>query len=175
MRAAHFAAMASSTSSTCPRHAGRGQLLIKVAANGVCGSDRKILQGFNLIPGHEVAGTVVEAGPGCQTRPGTRIAAYIPIHCGECPFCLQGKGNLCPNMKGLLGWATDGGYAEYMLVRICALRWRTGSLSPGRRAARYGTSSHALRLSAAGTPRASGHRRGAGGHRRRSLKALWCA
>ena len=39
---------------------GEGQLLIKVAANGVCGSDRKILQGgFNLIPGHEVAGTVV--------------------------------------------------------------------------------------------------------------------
>lgn len=96
---------------------GEGQLLIKVAANGVCGSDRKILRGgFNLIPGHEVAGTVVDAGPGCQTRPGTRVAAYIPIHCGECSFCRQGKGNLCPNMQGLLGWATDGGYAEYMLV-----------------------------------------------------------
>jgi D-arabinose 1-dehydrogenase-like Zn-dependent alcohol dehydrogenase len=66
---------------------GEGQLLIQVAANGVCGSDRKILRsGFPLIPGHEVAGTVVEAGPGCRTRPGTRIGAYIPIHCGGCPF-----------------------------------------------------------------------------------------
>ncbi|MBN1401566.1 MAG: alcohol dehydrogenase catalytic domain-containing protein [Anaerolineae bacterium] len=94
-----------------------GELLIRVAANGVCGSDRKILRsGFNLIPGHEVAGTVVEAGAGCQTKIGARIAAYIPVHCGECPYCQKGAGNLCPNKKGLLGWSTNGGYAEYMIV-----------------------------------------------------------
>jgi 2-desacetyl-2-hydroxyethyl bacteriochlorophyllide A dehydrogenase len=92
-------------------------VLIQVAANGVCGSDRKILRsGFALIPGHEVAGTVVETGPGCTTRVGARVAVYIPRHCGACPFCAQGRGNLCPNMKGLLGWATDGGYAEYMVL-----------------------------------------------------------
>ena len=96
---------------------GEGQLLIEVAANGVCGSDHKILDGgFRRIPGHEAAGTVVEAGPGCQTEIGARVAAYIPLHCGECAFCLKGRGNLCPNKKGLLGWSTDGGYAEYMLV-----------------------------------------------------------
>lgn len=130
---------------------GEGQLLIEVAANGVCGSDRKILRGgFKLIPGHEVAGTVVDAGPGCQTRPGTRIAAYIPIHCGECPFCRLGKGNLCPNMKGLLGWSTDGGYAEYMLVPDRnALPLEDGiSFHDGVVLLdTIGTSGHALRLS----------------------------
>jgi threonine 3-dehydrogenase len=130
---------------------GEGQLLIKVAANGVCGSDRKILRsGFNLIPGHEVAGTVVQAGPGCQTHLGTRIAAYIPIHCGKCVFCRQGKGNLCPNMKGLLGWATDGGYAEYMLVpdRNALLLEDSISFHDGVVLLdTIGTSGHALRLS----------------------------
>ena len=96
---------------------GEGQLLIEVAANGVCGSDHKILEGgFHLIPGHEVAGTVVETGPGCRTEVGTRIAVYIPMHCGECEFCQEGKGNLCPNKRGLLGWTSDGGYAEYMIL-----------------------------------------------------------
>jgi 2-desacetyl-2-hydroxyethyl bacteriochlorophyllide A dehydrogenase len=94
-----------------------GELLIRVAANGVCGSDHKILDSsFELIPGHEVVGTVVETGPDCRTEIGTRIAAYIPIHCGECAFCRRGEGNLCPHKKGLLGWSTSGGYAEYMIV-----------------------------------------------------------
>jgi len=96
---------------------GKGQLLIKVAANGVCGSDRKILRGgFRHIPGHEVTGTVVEAGPGCKTEIGTRVAVYIPMYCGQCRFCRGGQRNLCPNKEGLLGWSTDGGYAEYMLL-----------------------------------------------------------
>lgn len=96
---------------------GPGELLIRVAANGLCGSDRKILRrGFDRIPGHEVVGTVVERGADCQTALGARIGAYIPIHCGECVFCLQGKGNLCRRKKGLLGWGTDGGYAEFMIV-----------------------------------------------------------
>lgn len=128
-----------------------GQLLIKVAANGVCGSDRKILRsGFELIPGHEVAGTVVEAAPGCRTKPGARIAAYIPIHCGECSFCRQGKGNLCPNMKGLLGWSTDGGYAEYMVIpdrNALALDDRISFHEGVVLLDTIGTSGHALRLS----------------------------
>jgi threonine dehydrogenase-like Zn-dependent dehydrogenase len=96
---------------------GAGEVLMRVAANGVCGSDHKILKsGFNLIPGHEVAGTVVEVGPGCNTAVGARVAAYIPLYCGQCAYCQQGKGNLCRHSKGLLGWSTDGGYAEYMIV-----------------------------------------------------------
>jgi len=127
-----------------------GEVLIRVAANGVCGSDRKILRsGFSFIPGHEVAGTVVQSGPGCQTPLGMRVAAYIPLYCGTCPLCMQGRENLCRKKPGLLGWVSNGGYAEYMLV-------------PDRNALRLddrlsfhdgvilldtiGTSGHALRL-----------------------------
>lgn len=96
---------------------GPGELLIRVAANGVCGSDRKILEGgFARIPGHEVAGTIVEATDGCVTPIGARVAVYIPRHCGACVYCQAGKGNLCPHKPGLLGWSTDGGYAEYMVI-----------------------------------------------------------
>jgi len=130
---------------------GEGEVLIRVAANGVCGSDRKILRsGFQLIPGHEVAGTVVEAGPGCKVQVGARVAAYIPIHCGECPFCKKGQGNLCPNMKGLLGWSTNGGYAEYMvlpdrnaLVMDDRISFDEGVLLLDT----VGTAGHAIRLS----------------------------
>lgn len=127
-----------------------GELLIRVAANGVCGSDRKILRGgFDHIPGHEVAGTVVEATEGCQTPVGARVAVYIPRHCGECVYCQAGRGNLCPHKQGLLGWATDGGYAEYMVIpdrnalRLDdALSFEQGVLLLDT----IGTSSHGLRL-----------------------------
>jgi threonine dehydrogenase-like Zn-dependent dehydrogenase len=96
---------------------GPGEVLMRVAANGVCGSDHKILVGgFDRIPGHEAAGTVVEVGPGCHMSVGSRVAAYIPLYCGECRFCRQGAGNICAHRRGLLGWSTDGGYAEYMVL-----------------------------------------------------------
>jgi len=132
-----------------------GELLIRVAANGICGSDRKALDaGYPHVTGHEVVGTVVEAAEGCQTPVGARIAVYIPRYCGKCVICRTGRENLCPHKAGLLGWATDGGYAEYMVV-------------PDRNALRLddripfdqgvvlldtvGTSSHGLRLASAET------------------------
>jgi 2-desacetyl-2-hydroxyethyl bacteriochlorophyllide A dehydrogenase len=131
-----------------------GELLIKVAANGVCGSDRKILRGgFELIPGHEVSGTVVEATSGCQTPLGARVAVYIPRYCGECIYCQDGRGNLCPHKPGLLGWSTNGGYAEYMaLPDRNALRLDDRvSLDQGVLLLdTLGTSSHGLRLAQAG-------------------------
>ena len=130
-----------------------GEVLIKVAANGVCGSDRKILRGgFGLIPGHEVSGTVVEVTPGCETPVGARVAVYIPRHCGECVYCQAGRGNLCPHKPGLLGWSTDGGYAEYMaLPDRNALRLDDRiSLDQGVLLLdTLGTSSHGLRLARA--------------------------
>jgi 2-desacetyl-2-hydroxyethyl bacteriochlorophyllide A dehydrogenase len=129
---------------------GAGELLIRVAANGVCGSDLKILKGgFERIPGHEVAGTVVEAGEGCSTPLGTRVAAYIPLYCGECPLCARGKENVCQNRPGLLGWSTDGGYAEYMLLpdRNALLLADGISFDEGVLLLdTLGTSGHALRL-----------------------------
>lgn len=117
----------------------------------MCGSDHKILEGgFQRIPGHEVAGTVAEAGPACKTEIGTRVAVYIPVHCGKCEYCEQGKGNLCPNKKGLLGWSSDGGYAEYMIVpdRNALVLDDQISFEEGVVLLdTIGTSAHALRLS----------------------------
>jgi 2-desacetyl-2-hydroxyethyl bacteriochlorophyllide A dehydrogenase len=151
MRAAYFRGNETIELTDVPTpRPGKGEVLIRVAANGVCGSDRKILRsGFAFIPGHEVAGTVVQTGGDCTTPVGARVAAYIPLYCGACPICERKRENLCPHKPGLLGWATNGGYAEYMLV-------------PDRNALRLddhlsfsegvilldtiGTSGHALRL-----------------------------
>ncbi len=118
MRAAYFRGneVIELTEVPTPRP-GPGEILIRVAANGVCGSDRKILRsGFAFIPGHEVAGTVVEVGSGCNTPVGARVAAYIPLYCGTCSICRGGRENLCRHKPGLLGWVTNGGYAEYMVL-----------------------------------------------------------
>ena len=116
MRAAYFRGNRLIEFAEAPTpHPGPGEVTIRVAANGVCGSDHKALErGHNTIPGHEVVGTVFEVGEGCTLAAGTRVAAYIPLHCGQCPYCRRGAGNLCPHRRGLLGWSTDGGYAEYM-------------------------------------------------------------
>ncbi len=93
-----------------------GEVLIKVAYCGVCGSERKVFRnGINVIPGHEVSGTVVDAN-GTEVPEGTRIAGYLPLYCGVCRFCVSGNTNRCSNRGGLLGWSHpwDGGYAEYM-------------------------------------------------------------
>jgi len=133
---------------------GEGEVLIKVAANGVCGSDRKILRGGHpRIPGHETAGTVVETGRGCKVQPGARVAVYIPRHCGACAYCAQGRGNLCPHMKGLLGWGTDGGYAEYMVLperNALPLDDRLSFEEGVILLDTIGTSGHAVRLSRCG-------------------------
>ncbi|MGI6368790.1 MAG: zinc-dependent alcohol dehydrogenase [Anaerolineae bacterium] len=130
-----------------------GEVLIRVGANGVCGSDRKILRGgHDLVPGHEVSGTVVEVTPGCTTPIGARVAVYIPRYCGVCEYCQSGRGNLCPNKPGLLGWATNGGYAEYMaLPERNALRIDDRlTLDQGVLLLdTLGTSSHGLRLARA--------------------------
>lgn len=151
MRAAYFRGNGQIELTEVPTPQPRvGEILIRVAANGVCGSDHKAMErGHKTIPGHEVAGTVVEAGEGCKLAAGTRVAAYIPLHCGECPYCRRGAGNLCPHKKGLLGWSTDGGYAEYMrLPERNALPLAEGvSLAEGVLLLdTLGTSGHALRL-----------------------------
>jgi 2-desacetyl-2-hydroxyethyl bacteriochlorophyllide A dehydrogenase len=128
-----------------------GEILIRVAANGLCGSDHKILtRGFDHIPGHETVGTVVETGPGTTIQVSTRVAVYIPLYCGACPICARGAGNLCPNKAGLLGWVTDGGYAEYMVLperNALKLDDDTSFAQGVLLLDTLGTSGHALRLS----------------------------
>lgn len=100
---------------------GPGELLLRVGAAAICHSDIRVYRGLKkaspgVIPGHETAGVVVEAGEGVsQFRPGNRVAVCPILACGHCRFCLQGKRNRCLSRR-TLGYEENGGLAEYMLV-----------------------------------------------------------
>ena len=100
-----------------------GELLIKIAACGVCHTEIDEIEGrtppplFPIIPGHQVVGRVAENGPGTNLfRHGDRIGvAWIYSSCGKCQYCLSGNENLCPYFRAT-GRDHNGGYAEYMIV-----------------------------------------------------------
>lgn len=104
-------------------------LLLRVDACGICGSDlRRWREGppaeaMPVIPGHEVAGTVVACGPR-QDRfaLGDRLAIAPDIHCGECYYCQHGLYNLCDHlaMVGITP-GQPGGLAEFMPLTGLAL------------------------------------------------------
>ncbi len=111
-------------SATCPDPVpGRGQVLLKVSACGVCRTDLHLAEGdlrprhHGIIPGHEVVGEVLENGPGAvRFRPGERVGvAWLGGTCGSCRFCLRGQENLCLSPT-FTGWDRDGGYAELVTV-----------------------------------------------------------
>jgi L-iditol 2-dehydrogenase len=100
-----------------------GEVLIKVAACGICGTDlKKIFHGFVDPPqilGHEVSGTVVAAGRGVtKWKPGDRVVSFHHIPCGRCFYCDRRLFSQCPTYKktGLTGGFTPngGGFAEYV-------------------------------------------------------------
>ncbi len=102
---------------------GQGQLLIRVVCCGVCRTDLHLAEGDldprapDVIPGHEVVGEVVAAGPGV-TRFGTgdRVGvAWLAGTDGSCRYCRRGQENLCPRST-YTGWDIDGGYAEYLVA-----------------------------------------------------------
>ncbi len=112
----------------------KGEVIVKVRASGICATDVKILSGAGIpadlpaILGHEVAGTVLELGPGTDEaglRIGQRVAVYPIAACGECIYCRQGRNSLCLSEHGL-GHGDDGGFAEY--VRIPAEVVRLGGV-----------------------------------------------
>jgi len=100
-------------------------LVLKVCACGVCGSDlRRWREGptagvdNSIVPGHEVAGVVVEVGSQVQGYVvGDHIALAPDIHCGQCYYCKHGQYNLCDNMR-LLGITPGywGGFADKMML-----------------------------------------------------------
>ena len=98
-----------------------GSVLVKVEAVGICGSDipRIFYNGAHrmpLIPGHEFAGTVVEAGRGVSDRwMGKRVGIFPLIPCMECPQCRKKQYEMCQNYN-YLGSRADGGFAEYVAV-----------------------------------------------------------
>ena len=97
---------------------GRGEVLVQVAAAGICGTDRHILKGEfpsrpPVVLGHEFAGTVVALGEGVTTRKvGDLVACDPNIACGVCPSCLLGRINLCEDLVAV-GVHRDGGFAEF--------------------------------------------------------------
>ena len=96
---------------------GRGQLLLSVKANALCGSERgQFLQGTEVTPGHEAAGVVIAAGEGTTTPVGTPGVVFLMDFCGECRNCRQGYTNQCLAKRGDMGFNRDGGYGQYELV-----------------------------------------------------------
>lgn len=96
---------------------GPGQLLLRVAANALCGTDRgQYLDGSGVTPGHEAAGIVVATGPGTTVTEGTRGVVYLMDYCGQCRSCCAGFTNLCLAKRADMGFSQDGGYGPYELV-----------------------------------------------------------
>jgi propanol-preferring alcohol dehydrogenase len=107
---------------------GAGQVLISVNACGVCRTDLHIVDGelteskLPLVPGHQIVGTMVEAGEGAERfAPGDRIGVpWLGWTCGECRYCTSGRENLCDRAR-FTGYDIDGGYAELAVAdeRFC--------------------------------------------------------
>jgi len=118
-----------------------GEVLIDVAACGVCRTDLHVVEGelpvrrTPLIPGHQVVGRVIEVGAPAPASvsasppvsvppsvspppltPGARVGvAWLHATCGGCAYCASGRENLCTDAR-FTGWTNDGGYAEQIVA-----------------------------------------------------------
>jgi D-arabinose 1-dehydrogenase-like Zn-dependent alcohol dehydrogenase len=107
---------------------GAGEVLIRVRACGVCYHDvmcrRGSLPGTNVpaILGHEVAGEVIEVGPGVTGwSVGDRAATLQRLSCGSCPSCLGGRPSLCKRDARFFGEELPGGYASLMVAPVAGI------------------------------------------------------
>ncbi|WP_197933081.1 alcohol dehydrogenase AdhP [Spirosoma aureum] len=103
---------------------GPGQLLVKVAACGVCHTDLHAIDGdwpvkatLPLVPGHEGVGTVVAVGAGVTNiREGDRVGVpWLYSACGHCEYCYTGWETLCHSQQNT-GYSVQGSYADYVLA-----------------------------------------------------------
>ncbi len=99
------------------------QMLVKVAACGVCGHDLLNRAGhfphtkLPAVMGHEIAGTVVETGAlVTRFKAGDRIAVIQRLPCGLCSLCRAGRENLCVSGPGFYGEQISGGYGDYVIA-----------------------------------------------------------
>ncbi|MCY3021591.1 MAG: alcohol dehydrogenase catalytic domain-containing protein, partial [Planctomycetota bacterium] len=98
-----------------------GEVLVRVAFCGVCGSDlpRLFIRGtyrFPTVCGHELAGTVAECGEGVTGLPlGEKVTLFPLLWCGHCAACEHGHYARCINYD-YLGSRSDGGFAEYVVA-----------------------------------------------------------
>ena len=105
-----------------------GQILVAVAACGVCRTDLHVVDGeltepkLPIVPGHEIIGRVAELGEGVERFAiGDRVGVpWLGFSCGECQTCRAGRENLCSNAR-FTGYQLDGGYSDGVLAdqRYC--------------------------------------------------------
>ncbi len=107
---------------------GHRQVLVRMAASSICGSDIRAIYREHLgvgaeayqgvIAGHEPAGTVVAVGVGCRRlRVGDRVCVYHIAGCGVCDECRRGYMIGCHDpSRAAYGWQRDGGHADYLLA-----------------------------------------------------------
>ena len=125
----------------------QGEVLVKVTAAGICGSDMHAFLGHDsrrvppLILGHEIAGTVMSG-----KLEGRDVVVPPIISCHNCPYCLEGRANLCPE-RTMLGMNRAGGFAEFVTAPAKNLLF-TGNLDLKKAALSEPTATviHALRL-----------------------------
>jgi threonine dehydrogenase-like Zn-dependent dehydrogenase len=109
-----------------PQH---GQVLVKMMASCICGSDLRAIYRAHLgkgpegyqpgtVAGHEPCGQVVEVGPGCRVlRTGDRVVVYHISGCGVCDDCREGYQNSCTSpSRAAYGWQRHGGHAPFLLA-----------------------------------------------------------
>lgn len=95
---------------------GAGEVLIRIDAAGICGSDMHAYHGHDprrvppMILGHELSGRIVD-GPGT----GNRVTVNPLIACGHCEYCVTGRDNLCAN-RTMIGMTRPGGFAQLMTI-----------------------------------------------------------
>jgi propanol-preferring alcohol dehydrogenase len=102
---------------------GPGEVLVEVAACGVCGSDVHItversqtLTHYPRTPGHEAAGTVAALGEGVELWSiGDRVSLWCGVVCGTCDDCVAGHENQCRHFE-VLGFDRDGAFAQYVII-----------------------------------------------------------
>ena len=104
----------------------RGQVLVRVTAVGVCGSDTHFYQTGAIgdivvrgpiVLGHETGGQIVAVGDGVDpARVGARVAVEPQTPCRRCDYCKRGAYHLCPNVEFYGAWPVDGSFSEYALV-----------------------------------------------------------
>jgi L-iditol 2-dehydrogenase len=103
----------------------RGEVLVRVGAAGICGSDVELLDGtrapayvrYPIVPGHEWAGTVAAVGAGVRSvRAGDLVVAEGIRPCGECARCREGRTNLCDAEYAETGFTHPGAFADYVVV-----------------------------------------------------------
>src|SRR5437773_2142526 len=101
---------------------GPSDVLVRVAAAGICHSDVHYRAGISKIDdlpltlGHEIAGRVEEAGRNVtHVSAGDRVCVHYLVHCGSCEFCVRGSEQFCRSGQ-MIGKHRDGGYAEFIKV-----------------------------------------------------------